>query len=54
VIDGKAEGRHAPDKFRIKIWDSATGAVVYDSQPGAADDAKPTTALGGGSIAVRK
>ena len=38
-----------PDKFRIKIWDKSTGVVVYDNQLGAADDADPVTALGGGS-----
>jgi hypothetical protein len=44
----------APDCFRIKIWDTATGAVVYDNQLGAADGANPTTALGGGSIQIHK
>jgi hypothetical protein len=46
VIDG------TPDKIRIKIWDKATGEEFYDNQPGAADNADPTTPIGGGSIQV--
>jgi hypothetical protein len=42
------------DKFRIKIWDKATGNIVYDNQLGAADDANPTTAIQGGSIVIHK
>jgi hypothetical protein len=42
------------DRFRIKIWHKATGAIVYDNQLGAADDDAPTTALGGGSIVIHK
>ncbi len=30
------------------------GAVVYDSQPGAADTANPTALLRGGNIKIRK
>jgi nitrogen fixation protein FixH len=45
AIDG------APDKFRIKIWQIG-GAVVYDNQLSAGDNADPTTALAGGSIMI--
>lgn len=48
AIDG------SPDKFRIKIWDKATGDVIYDNQLGASDTADPTTAIQGGSIVVHK
>jgi len=48
AIDG------TPDKFRIKIWDMATGEVIYDNQPGESDTADPTTAIGGGSIVIHK
>ncbi len=41
-------------EFRIKIWDKATEVVVHDNQLGAADDADPVTAVGGGSIVVHK
>jgi hypothetical protein len=35
-----------PDRVRLKIWNRATGAVIYDNQPGAPDEAdatRPTT-----------
>jgi PKD repeat protein len=54
AIDGVGPGGGGADRFRIKIWNKATGAVVYDNQLGAADDSNPTTALGGGSIIVHK
>ena len=44
----------SPDKFRIKIWDKATGIVVYDNMFGAGDDSSPTTALSEGSIVIHK
>ena len=50
VIDGRNSS--APDRFRIKVWKSSTGAVLYDSQPGAPDDASATTVTGGGSIVI--
>ena len=37
----------SPDLVRIKVWQTSTGTVVYDSQPGAADDADPVSALTG-------
>jgi hypothetical protein len=42
------------DKFRIKIWDTATGDIVYDNMHGMADSADPTISLGGGSIVIHK
>ena len=42
------------DKLRVRIWHAATGALVYDNQAGAALDAAPTTAIGGGQISVHK
>jgi len=33
AIDGQVNGGGGVDKFRIKIWDSATGQVIYDNQP---------------------
>jgi hypothetical protein len=41
-----------PDLFRIKIWKKDSGEVLYDTQPGAADQAVATTALGGGSVVI--
>jgi hypothetical protein len=48
AIDG------SPDRLRIRIWDKTTGVVIYDNQIGAADEANPTMALGGGSITIHK
>jgi len=45
----------SPDSFRIKIWDKATNAVIYDNKMGTSDtDLAATTALGGGSIVIHK
>ena len=38
--------------FRIRIWDSATGEIVYDNGMGTDLFAPPTTPLGGGSIVI--
>jgi len=48
AIDG------TPDKFRIKIWDKATGEIVYDNQLGTEDTADPATTIQGGSIVIHK
>jgi len=52
TIDGQELGSSEPDRLRIRIWDSASGLLVYDNQRGAPDGAEPTGVLGGGSIAV--
>jgi hypothetical protein len=44
----------SPDRFRIRIWQTAGGTTVYDNQVGAGDAADPTTALAGGSIVIHK
>ena len=54
AIDGQIPGGGGVDKFRIKIWDLASGQVVYDNQLGAGDDVIPTTAIQGGSIVIHK
>jgi hypothetical protein len=52
--DGQATGGGGMNKFRIKIWNQATGAVVYDNVPGASDDINSANpqAIAGGSIAI--
>lgn len=45
-------GTTGPNLIRIKIWDTTTGTIIYDSQPGAPDTANPTTALGGGTLKI--
>jgi hypothetical protein len=52
AIDGDRLGTDVADRVRVKIWDTATGAVFYDTQAGDPDSADPVRALGGGSIAV--
>ena len=54
AIDGRQAGGEGVDKFRIKIWDKATGDIVYDNQMGADNTADPTTDVGGGNIVIRK
>jgi hypothetical protein len=54
LIDGDLPGGDGIDRFRIRIWNPATGAVIYDNQPGAADFADPTTPVAGGSIVIHK
>ncbi|HJZ91567.1 MAG TPA: PKD domain-containing protein, partial [Gemmataceae bacterium] len=52
ATDGQRPGGGGVDKFRIKIWNAATGVVVYDNQMGASDTSDPATALAGGSIQI--
>ncbi len=52
AVDGQKPGGGGADKFRIRIWDKATNVVIYDNNSGSADDATPTTLLGGGSISI--
>jgi hypothetical protein len=50
AIDGR--GEDDADRLRIRIWEVASGAIVYDSQPGDGEDAEPVATLGGGNIVV--
>jgi VCBS repeat-containing protein len=52
IIDGSRRSKSGPDMFRIRIWNKATGSVMYDNQPNAPDTADPTMAVGGGSIRI--
>jgi hypothetical protein len=40
--------------YRIRIWDKATGTVVYDNEPGRLDSTNPITPTAGGNIVVHK
>lgn len=56
ATDGQLNGGSGVDKFRIKIWDKATGSIVYDNATGSSDDidlANPQ-GLGGGTIVIQK
>lgn len=52
AIDGQVSGGGGVDKFRMKIWDKASGTIVYDNQLGAAESDTPRTVLGGGAIVI--
>lgn len=52
ATDGAVNGGGGTDKFRLKIWEKASGAVVYDNQMNAPDTSDPTTVIGAGSIVV--
>ena len=54
AVDGDLPGGTGDDKFRIKIWDKASGLVVYDNQMGAAESAEPASAIASGSITIKK
>jgi hypothetical protein len=52
AIDGQRPGGGGTDKFRVKIWDRATGAVVYDNQIGKDEAGNDATELDSGSIVI--
>ena len=49
VVDGD-HGAGNVDAFRIELWQG--GVLVFDTQPGAAQDAPVTTSIDGGSIQI--
>jgi hypothetical protein len=51
ITDGDAAGGDGTDRVRARIT-SASGAVLWDTQPGALDVAGPTAALSGGNVTV--
>jgi len=52
AIDASLTPNTDVDLFHIKIWDKATGDVIYDNQIGASENKEPTTAIGGGNIVI--
>lgn len=52
ATDGDAQGGGGVDEFRIKIWNKATGVIVYDNVLGAEDSGMPQ-AIAGGSIQIQ-
>lgn len=51
--DGKLAG-DKQDRVRIKIWNAATGAVLFDTQAGAPDLAAPSPTVDGGNVTVHR
>lgn len=54
MLDAPPGRRGGGDRIRVKIWNTMTGQVVYDSQPGAPHDTPATTPLGGGEIVIHE
>jgi hypothetical protein len=56
ATDGDQPGGGGQDRFRIKVWETATGTVVYDNVRGSSDDVDSASpqALENGSITVHK
>lgn len=54
AIDGQISGGGGMDKFRIKIWEEASGVIVYDNKLGSDDFGNDATELGGGNIVIQK
>ena len=52
AVAGQGHGnKGTKDAFRIELWQA--GTLVFDSQPGAAQDAPVTTEIDGGNIRIR-
>lgn len=54
AIDSELNGGSSSDELKIKIWDKASGAIVYDNMLEADGSSNPTTELQGGSIIIHK
>lgn len=55
VNDGKRRGGGGGHKFRLKIWDQSTNAVVYDNQWSSRSELDlPVQPLSGGTIVVQE
>ena len=54
AVDGDLKDPKESDKFRIKIWQTANGAILYDNQLGSADNADAITPISGGSIVIHQ
>jgi hypothetical protein len=54
--DGDAKNGGGVDRFRLKVWEQATGALVYDNVLGAPDDIDSASpqAIASGSIILHK
>ncbi len=52
VRDGDLLASPEADRLRLKVWEIATGTVVYDTQAGEDEVAFPATAIGAGQIVI--
>ena len=52
VIAGEAPGGSSADRVRVKIWQSASGGLVYNSQRGDLDGMAPSRVLSSGRVKI--
>lgn len=52
ATDGTRPGGGGVDRLHLKVW-AASGGVIYDNEPGVADDANATYAIDSGKIVIR-
>lgn len=52
AIDGELPGGGGFDKFRIKIWDTATEEIIYDNQLGDDDNGPVNTIISSRKIKI--
>jgi uncharacterized delta-60 repeat protein len=52
LVSASSGGRPAA-RIRIRIWNKATGTVIYDTEPGAPASAAPLTPIRGGRIVLK-
>ena len=54
IVDGDVAGGDGIDRFRIRVWELATGSTVYDNAAGNSDDmdAANPQQIGSGSIVI--
>jgi len=53
AVDGQLTGGGGTDKFRIRIWKSADGTIIYDNMPNTALNAVAVTTTSNGDIAIK-
>jgi hypothetical protein len=52
ATDGERPGGGGVDRLHLKVW-ASSGGVIYDNEPGVADDASATQAIDSGHIVIR-
>lgn len=51
--DGKVAGTRI-DRIRLKVWKSANGQVLFDTEPGISEIAPPATIVNGGNVTLHR
>ena len=54
AVDGSVNHDDVADAIRVELWDASGARLLYDTQPGAPQDAPATTPIDGGNIQVRR